>query len=281
MHWYTITPLDILLFRDAKPFTPGERAWAGSTFPPNGHTIAGALRNILGEKVNLKIKGPFYCYQEDTKFTLYLPRPLGFVGATPLLPLTWHKTSCLHHAMWDKTKPCPLAIPSSNDNEKETVEDETGTKYRQYLPYDAIAEYLQTGQISQEKWQLKHKGEDKPWQIETRSHNTIQKDKKQVKDADGYFVENAIRMMPGWHLVIAVDQEIPTPTTMHLGGEGHRVIVEPCEALDKQWQELQNISEENRQQKKGRSPILSHREYLNAEIVINSLCVVLGLGNGN
>ncbi|MFM7714712.1 MAG: type III-B CRISPR module-associated Cmr3 family protein, partial [Microcystis sp.] len=43
MYWYTITPLDVLLLRDAKPFSPGERAWAGSTFPPNGHTIAGAL----------------------------------------------------------------------------------------------------------------------------------------------------------------------------------------------------------------------------------------------
>lgn len=30
MFWYTLTPLDVLLLRDAKPFTPGERAWAGS-----------------------------------------------------------------------------------------------------------------------------------------------------------------------------------------------------------------------------------------------------------
>jgi CRISPR/Cas system CMR-associated protein Cmr3 (group 5 of RAMP superfamily) len=49
MYWYTLTPLDILLFRDAKPFTPGERAWAGSVFPPNGHAIAGAIRGVLGE----------------------------------------------------------------------------------------------------------------------------------------------------------------------------------------------------------------------------------------
>lgn len=53
MFWYTLTPYDVLLFRDAKPFTPGERAWAGSVFPPNGHTLAGAIRGLLGKKSHL------------------------------------------------------------------------------------------------------------------------------------------------------------------------------------------------------------------------------------
>lgn len=34
MQWYVIEPLDILLFREAKPFSPGEGAWAKSIFPP-------------------------------------------------------------------------------------------------------------------------------------------------------------------------------------------------------------------------------------------------------
>jgi CRISPR-associated protein (Cas_Cmr3) len=46
IYWYTLTPLDVLLFRDAKPFTPGERAWAGGNFPPTGHAISGAIRSI-------------------------------------------------------------------------------------------------------------------------------------------------------------------------------------------------------------------------------------------
>jgi CRISPR-associated protein Cmr3 len=78
MYWYTLTPLDILLFRDAKPFTPGERAWAGSVFPPNGHAIAGALSAFLNrgkKEKSIELKGPFFCY--DYK-TLYFPRPLGF-----------------------------------------------------------------------------------------------------------------------------------------------------------------------------------------------------------
>ncbi len=62
MYWYTLTPLDIWLFRDAKPFTPGERAWAGSVFPPNGHTIAGALRGLLQSHHDLTLCGPFLCH---------------------------------------------------------------------------------------------------------------------------------------------------------------------------------------------------------------------------
>jgi CRISPR-associated protein Cmr3 len=71
IYWYTIAPIDILLFRDAKPFTPGERAWAASVFPPSGHTIAGAIRNIIDRQ--LELIGPFLCYHN----TLYFPRPLN------------------------------------------------------------------------------------------------------------------------------------------------------------------------------------------------------------
>ncbi len=61
IYWYSLTPLDVLLFRDAKPFSPGKRAWAASIFPSNNHTIAGALRGLLGEKTNFTIKGVFFC----------------------------------------------------------------------------------------------------------------------------------------------------------------------------------------------------------------------------
>ncbi|MEY3825971.1 MAG: hypothetical protein RLZZ148_785 [Cyanobacteriota bacterium] len=33
---------------------------------------------------------------------------------------------------------------------------------------------------------------------------------KQVEDADGYFVEKAIRMLPGWSIAIGIDVNIPT-----------------------------------------------------------------------
>lgn len=265
MKWYVITPLDILMFRDAKPFTPGERAWAGSVFPPNGHAIAGSLRSAFG-KDKLTIKGPFFCRTERDKTNLYLPRPLGFVGSTPLVPLKWiekensnsnstvseseslKKSGKKSPFLWDTTLPCPLVKPpSKNDNGKEEDEDET--TYREYLPWDAVAEYLEKGQFIESELTAKDESEVKPWKIETRPHNAIAPGTRQVKDADGYFVENAVRMLEGWGLAIALEEEIPNSAVIQLGGEGHRAILTRCQQLDSQWNRLQELSEANK--KKG------------------------------
>jgi CRISPR-associated protein Cmr3 len=256
MNWYKLTPLDILMLRDAKPFSPQERAWAGSIFPPNGHTIAGAFRGLLG-KERFNIVGPFLCYQ-NTENTLYLPRPLGFVKSVPLVPLTWETESYINNALWDKTQPCPLVKP----HHKKDDEDEDDnfikcngveTKFRQYLPFCVVKKYLETGKIDKNDWNIiKDSHEDKPWQEETRSHNSIEPGTKQVKVADGYFVEKAIRLHQNWSFAIGINHEIETPATIRLGGEGHRVIVESCPELGEQWQELKTISDGNFQ-KSGQS----------------------------
>jgi CRISPR-associated protein Cmr3 len=258
MNWYKLTPLDILMLRDAKPFSPQERAWAGSIFPPNGHTIAGAFRGILGERKDFKIVGPFLCYQ-NTKNTLYLPRPLGFVKSVPLVPLTWETESYINNALWDKTQPCPLVRPHNSKDDDEDDKDDfvkcsgVETKFRQYLPYCVVKKYLETGKIDKNDWNIiKDSHEDKPWDEETRSHNSIEPGTKQVKDADGYFVEKAIRLHQNWSFVIGINHEITTPATIRLGGEGHRVIVESCPELGEQWQELKTISDGNFQ-KSGQS----------------------------
>ena len=257
MYWYKLTPLDILMLRDAKPFSPQERAWAGSVFPPNGHTIAGALRGLLG-KETFNIVGPFLCY-ENTENTLYLPRPLGFVKSTALVPLKWETKSHINNALWDETQPCPLVKPhNAKDEDEEDEKDEekinslqkceesSEVKFRQYLPYCVVKNYLETGEINKDHWQVVDgTHEDKPWTIETRSHNSIEPGTKQVKDADGYFVENAIRLHQNWSFAIGINHEITTPATIRLGGEGHRVIVESCPELGEQWQELQKISSDN------------------------------------
>lgn len=247
MYWYKLTPLDILMLRDAKPFSPQERAWAGSIFPPNGHTIAGALRGLLGDE-RFNIVGPFLCY-ENTENTLYLPRPLGFVKSVPLVPLTWETKSHIHNALWDKTQPCPLVKPhNSKDDDDDDLVKGNGveTKFRQYLPSSVVKKYLKTGKIDKNDWNIiKDSHEDKPWEEETRSHNSIEPGTKQVKDADGYFVEKAIRLHQNWSFAIGINHEITTPATIRLGGEGHRVIVESCPELGEQWQELKTISDGN------------------------------------
>ncbi|MGK7946155.1 MAG: type III-B CRISPR module-associated Cmr3 family protein [Microcystaceae cyanobacterium] len=245
MYWYILTPLDVLLFRDAKPFTPTERAWTDSIFPPNGHTLAGALRSLLDTN-DLKIKGVFLCREKNDQMTLYFPRPLGWVGLKPLIPLNkeWNTESPFHHAMWDQSQPCPLITLS-----QETQKDEQ--KYRQYLPYDAVLSYLENGCFeSGDLLRFDDKNHpdyepEQPWAIETRSHNSIEENTKQVKDSDGYFVEKAVRMESGWHLAIGLNHQIKTPTTMRLGGEGHRVLIQACDQLGEQWDKLQQQSEHN------------------------------------
>lgn len=243
MYWYKLVPIDILMLRDAKPFSPQQRAWAGSIFPPSGHTIAGALRGLLGERKDLKIIGPFLCHNNKGN-TLYFPRPLGFVKSTPLVPLTWEHGSYIHNALWDKTQPCPLVKPVDAQTNSNSAEGPS-PEFRQYLPFSVVKTYLEEGKIEEKNW-LVEKGEDnRSWTIETRSHNTLEAGTRQVKDADGYFVENAIRLRQNWSLAIGIDQQIKTPTTIRLGGEGHRTIMEACPELGDQWQELQAISNQN------------------------------------
>ena len=282
MNWYTITPLDVLLFRDAKPFTPGERAWAGSVFPPNGHTIAGALRKLLGDERELQIIGPFLCRDE----TLYFSRPIGFVGSIPLVPLAWDENHYLSkQVLWNKQQPCPLVKPSDLKKDDERQDEAIGDrKFREYLPFATVEKYLKSGIINREKWLTTDPTEIKPWLVETRSHNAIQEETRQVKDADGYFVEKAIRLKEGWSIAIALNQIIESPAVIQLGGEGHRAILQRVETLDNQWKELQDLSQANFS-KGGKSiaylvtpGVFERRDSKDNRL---SICSAIGRPNGN
>jgi CRISPR-associated protein Cmr3 len=244
IYWYTIAPVDILLFRDAKPFIPGERAWAASVFPPSGHTIAGAIRSIVPGQIELT--GPFLCYHNK----LYLPRPLNFVNTDRLIPLVWHKQHPLSgQIIWDESQPNPLVIQQQDSPSGEQAKTEQ--KYRQYLPADAIESFLKTGTIARELLIVPEaeakdlNSAQQPWQTETRSHNSIDNQTRQVKDSSSYFIENAIRLLPNWTIAIGLDIDIPTPEVIRLGGEGHRAILQRCSDLDEQWHPISEVSATN------------------------------------
>ena len=258
MYWYKLTPLDVLMFRDAKPFSPQERAWAGSVFPPNNHAIAGALRSSFNiNSPNIKLKGTFLCCDNN----LYFPRPFNYVNKDRLEPLSWLDLD--HPArqmLWDKTKPMPLVLPRVTkdlDDDEFCPSSGVEKKYREYLPHEVVLNYLETGHILPDDWKKQpvdrlKENETKPWKVETRSHNTLEDGTRSVKESDGYFVENAVRMLDGWGLAIAVDDltdkklsQQSKPLVMRLGGEGHRVLLERCDAFDHQWSKLQQVSQEN------------------------------------
>ncbi len=250
MYWYKLTPLDVLMFRDAKPFSPQERAWAGSVFPPNNHAIAGALRSSLGINGNIKMKGTLLCCDEN----LYFPRPFNYVNQNRLEPIEWlddkHPSKQM---LWDKSKPVPLVLSDRANNDPDEDKHKKA-EYRQFLPSDVVLKLLNNETLIDKDWlvnQAKEK-KDKPWIVETRSHNTLQDGTRTVKESDGYFVENAVRMIDGWGLAIAVDKKtdaklnnLQKPLVMRLGGEGHRVLMERCHAFDNQWDKLQKVSFNN------------------------------------
>ena len=236
--WYKLTPLDVLLFRDAKPFTPGERAWAGSVFPPHGHAIAGAIRNMLDKNDQLQITGPFLCYHNQ----LYLPKPLNYFAKEQLQPLSWlAEHPARDQIIYDRSQPEPL-VNRPNNHQSGSKKDKSFA----YISHNLVQEWLEKGVILQ-PFPDNPDGSDRPqpWQVESRSHNSIEEGTRQVKDADGYFVENAVRLNDGWSIAIGVNQDLSAPCIMQLGGEGHRAIVESCADLGEQWQNLHQLSEDN------------------------------------
>jgi len=250
MYWYKLTPLDVLMFRDAKPFSPQERAWAGSVFPPNNHAIAGALRSSFGINGNIQLKGTFLSCDEK----LYFPRPFNYVSQNRLTPIAWLEANHPSKQMlWDKSKPVPLVIGDRVNHAPDEDKHKKGD-YRLFLPSDVVLRLLKNEVLTEEDWLVNQDREkkDKPWIVETRSHNTLQDGTRQVKESDGYFVENAVRLVEGWSLAIAVDKITDAklnskakPLVMRLGGEGHRVLLERCDAFDTQWDSLQEVSKTN------------------------------------
>lgn len=257
MYWYKLTPLDVLLFRDAKPFSPGERAWAGSVFPPPGHAITGAIRGLLQEKAEIKLTGAFLCRDE----TLYFPSPFSYDEGNLLVPLDWDEKHHLHGVLEsDPSQPKPLVRASWNPQRPQNNQEEK--QFRSYLPIEVIKAYLQAGTIKETDWEGT-KDELKPWVTETRSHNTIEDGTRQVQDESGYFVENTIRLKEGWGLaigikVIGIEEDSNKtkedlnsklkkldPVVLRMGGEGHQVLMQRCDSLGKQWDELKAISDEN------------------------------------
>jgi CRISPR-associated protein Cmr3 len=252
IYWYTIDPLDVLIFRDSKPFTPGERAWAASQFPPSGHAIAGAIRSVIEREIQLT--GPLFCYRD----LLYFSRPLNFVKTSRLVPMAWEQTKEPQHRhplfgkiICDLTQPSPLIkrqTDSFKNDEREDRDELVGIKYRQYLPAEAIESFLETGTITRELLVLPPaeakdlNSERNPWVTETRSHNSIEPGTRQVKSSDGYFVENAVRMLPKWQIAIGLDLDLLTPVVIRLGGEGHRAILARNSHLDAQWEAISQRS---------------------------------------
>ncbi|MUG93051.1 CRISPR-associated protein Cmr3 [Scytonema sp. UIC 10036] len=259
MKWYKITPLDVLLFRDCKPFSPGEGSWAKGLFPPMPITVFQALRSLLPKtdskdqrtQRDLRFLGPFLL---DINHTLWLPTPKDLICLYPpgedrksatdnwseiqrLQPLD-RQCKTWKHLVFDEEQIDPLVL---NKTWKGNINPP-----HPWIKAEALFDYL-GGRKDSTNWR-KDDFHKNPWDTQVLPHIHMQTDKRQVKDADGYFTEVAVRLEEEWCFIAALSGDEIPEGVVRLGGEGHRALVSPLQNLEpKQLQEESNKDYEKRQ----------------------------------
>jgi len=153
--WLFLEPLDVVLFRDSKPFTAGESFWARSTFPPSPLPFMGALRaKLLVEQGvdpevykravtgrskglpklidriggphdygRLRLTGPFLAQKRGSRLVPYFPAPLDLrvlegepAGFLRPRPFPWPLT-------WNPPTLTPLWTTEAGDEAKGKMMD--------------------------------------------------------------------------------------------------------------------------------------------------------------
>jgi CRISPR-associated protein Cmr3 len=258
-HWYALEPVDVLLFRDCKPFGPGESSWAKSFFPPFPITVFQALRSLIDtytqQQRNLQFFGPFL---SDRCQQLWLPTPKDLVAVyrsqnpdsdrESNTLSRWHGTTRLQPAVskdgetdngsWaflqygeshfrSQLKLPPMVAPHLNDDGL-FLGGSPGT----WIEASALQTYLQ-GKNPENQASFT----ENPWQMETLPHVHMETGTKQVRQEGGYFTEVAVRLQPGWKLIAAINEKLPKTGAVRLGGKGHRALVWEISPPDV-WQKL-------------------------------------------
>ncbi|MGB3401200.1 MAG: type III-B CRISPR module-associated Cmr3 family protein [Microcoleaceae cyanobacterium] len=255
MKWYAIAPLDVLLFREAKPFSPGEGAWAKGIFPPLPTVVFQALRSALPtysqKHRDLEFMGPFLLDQEQT---LWLPTPKDLLcvrtstqsedneedyeeivedwdSLTRLQPLTEANEAWQQWQHLDNSQQLPIMI-TPNLEEGQFI----CGRPQPWIKATALAKYLEgNNQLCRSDFH------DDPWDVQILPHIHIEPGTRQVKSVGGYFTEVAVRMCSGWQFVAQLSQDLE-PTVVRLGGEGHRALVSPI-AEPKSWSDIQQMQQ--------------------------------------
>lgn len=261
MYWYTIEPLDVLLFRESKPFSPGDGSWAKGLFPPMPITVFQALRSLLdptdpknkNKQRDLQFIGPFFL---DDRNQLWLPTPKDLVcirtkkSADEITQFSskeasedWDKIDRLEtvnplneawqYLCFDEQNLPPMIPPVLDSNEY------ICGKPKPLVKAEALFQYLEG---KDKHWQ-KDDFYENPWKSQVLPHIHIESGTRQVKDSEGYFTEVAMRLKPGWKFVAAMSErlfdESENFSVVRLGGEGHRAIVSPLSEF-KHREKLEN-----------------------------------------
>ena len=261
--WYAIEPLDVLLLREAKPFSPAEGSWAKGQFPPMPITVFQALRSAtswLNEsdrvRHHLRFLGPFLLQEKaNGTSTLWLPTPKDLLAVYPKSSTLaeaedesdrsikdpafgWERTDRLQPldeqypgqaylgfdpTLYAASHLCPMVPPPS---------DRGYGRVHPWIKAEALANYLKGESLTEKDFY----GEGDPWSLQVLPHIQVEPGTRQVKSEDGYFTEVAVRLHAGWKLVAGFSEAIAA-SVVRLGGEGHRALVTKLDALP-EWDSL-------------------------------------------
>jgi CRISPR-associated protein Cmr3 len=236
MQWYFVTPLDVLLFRESKPFSPGDGSWAKGLFPPMPITVFQAMRSLLPQrhqdkKRDLEFIGVFLV---DGDGTIWLPTPKDLILELKETSQDRKKAG----QAWETVRRLVPLSPEAPEWEDivssqqvgqamvpppEIATDRLGVPLP-WMKASALKTYLDGQSIV---------GDDvfcgNPWDLQILPHIHMQAGLRQVREEAGYFTEVAVRMKPGWRLLVGmISDPLTVPSVIRLGGEGHRAIVDPA-----------------------------------------------------
>ncbi|MCT7973452.1 type III-B CRISPR module-associated Cmr3 family protein [Laspinema olomoucense] len=247
MQWYQIEPLDLLMFRESKPFSPGESSWAKGLFPPLPSPVFQALRSAtefvpkpnerpepkrssIPER-NMQFWGPFLM---DEFNEVWLPTPKDLVALK-------RKTSNLDNEEQNEDNDnddegedwtsVTRLVPQSEQTDwryisfpknhlKPLVSPQLDNKKFEgpppYREYDVVLGPLKpwmklTALLEYLQGKLPTNPKDftdDPWGVQVLPHIKMEPGTRQVSDREGYFTEVAIRLEPGWKFIAALNPKI-------------------------------------------------------------------------
>ena len=258
LKWYSITPIDVLLFRESKPFSPGDGSWAKGLFPPMPITVFHALRSLLPHRSerndktrDLDFLGVFLMDADDT---VWVPTPKDLIleleevgsdrkkSGQDWASANYLQPAEIDNAAWED-------ILSSQSSGKAMVPpanfplDKLGMPLP-WMKLTALENYLK-GHLPKKEENAFHAD---PWGIQILPHTQMKENQRQVKDENGYFTEVAIRLQYGWKLLVGFNapESFPAQSVIRLGGEGHHAIVNPVsDTTTQQMEQLLNYQKPN------------------------------------
>ena len=235
---YAIEPLDVLLFRESKPFSPAEGSWAKGIFPPLPMTVFQALRSLLAwqdrqqNPRDIEFLGAFLMREKE----VYVATPRDLVGVavrkensqtdgedketswdylTRLQPREANDETWRYIKFPQDTLP-PLVSPRLP--EQHFICGAPAP----WMKFSKLAHYL-NGDLDKLTDDDFH---DDPWDVQILSHIQMKTGERQVRDRDGYFTEVAARLEPKWRFAAVLSESLESGV-VRLGGEGHRAAPRP------------------------------------------------------